>query len=92
MLLAIFKISGHSMIPKLSPGDRVVVSNIPYLFIKPGKGEVVLFQYNGKMLVKRIVRIENKRYYLEGDNKPDNLKVEPIEQKNILGKVLWNLL
>lgn len=90
MILGIYKISGHSMLPYLTPGDRVFVSSIPFLFSKPKIGDVVVLAKDGKMLIKRIVRILNKKYYLEGDNKSDSLKIEPIERNQILGKVIMH--
>ncbi len=80
------------MMPALKPNDRVIVSSLPYLFLKPKIGDVVVFRYNGEVLVKRIVRIENGKFSLEGDNKSDSLKTEPIERKDILGKVMFKTL
>jgi signal peptidase I len=79
------------MLPHFKPNDRIVASNIPYLLRKPKIGDVVLFRYNNKILVKRIVRIENKKYYLAGDNKSDNLKTQPIDRKQILSKAIFVL-
>lgn len=79
------------MMPIFKPNDRIIASNILYFFTKPKVGDVVVFRYNDKMLVKRIIRIANKKYYLKGDNKSDNLKIKPIERAKILGKVIFIL-
>lgn len=77
--------------PTLKPGDRVVASSIPYLFSEPKIGDIVLFKYRDKIMVKRIVKIEKGKYYLSGDNKADNLKIKPIDKNKILGKIIFIL-
>ena len=91
MLLGIFKISGHSMMPYLALGDRVIVSSIPYYFSKPKVSDVVVFTKDDKMLIKRIVKVSKNVLYVKGDNKLDSLKVEPIPRKEILGRVIFKL-
>lgn len=76
------------MMPTLALGDRILVSSIPYLFFKPKKGDIIAFRYNGKTMIKRITHESNGKYFLEGDNKGDSLKTEPIRKKEILGKVV----
>ncbi len=88
MLFGIFRISGHSMLPTLKPGDRIVASSIPYFFSSPRTNDVVVFKYNGKMMIKRIKKIGNKKIFVAGDNSSDSLKIEPIEQEQIIGKVI----
>lgn len=78
--------------PYLNPDDRVFVSSIPYFFSRPKKGDIVLFENNGKMLVKRIDEILNNRFRLEGDNKRDSLKVGWIERKDIKGKFVCKII
>ena len=92
MLLGIFRISGHSMMTYLALGDRVIVSSIPYYFSKPKVSDVVVFTKDGKMLIKRIVKVSDNVLEVRGDNKADSLKIEPIEQKDILGKVIFKLI
>lgn len=89
MIFGLFRISGHSMLPKLKPDDRVIVSSIPYLFSKPQVGDVIVFKYNSSNMVKRIAKIESEKYIVSGDNKNDSLKIEPIELADILGKVIF---
>mgnify|MGYP001605071248 CR=1 FL=1 len=91
MIFGIFRISGHSMLPTLKPNDHVIASNLPYFLREPRIRDIVLFRYNDKILVKRISRLKNKKSFLAGDNKSDTLKIEPIEQKDILGKVLFTI-
>lgn len=91
MILGIFRISGHSMMPTLKPSDCVVASSIPYLFSKPKIGDIVLFKYRDKIMAKRIKKFENGKIIVAGDNNLDSLKIELIEFGDILGKVLWAL-
>ena len=91
MIFGIFRVSGHSMLPAFKPNEGVLASSLPFLFAKPKVRDVVLFRYNDKMLIKRIVRIENERYYIKGDNKSDSMKMEPISRNKILGKVLLTI-
>ena len=91
MILGIFRISGHSMLPALKPNDRVVVSSIPYILFKPKKGDVVVFKFNSKTMVKRIEKIDHGKIFVEGDNKNDSLKLGHISEIEILGKVIYTL-
>lgn len=88
MILGLFKVSGHSMTPRLKPNDRVLISSLPYFFSKPKEGHVVLFNYNNRALIKRIIRIEGKKYFIDGDNKKDSLKIGWINRKDIQGKLI----
>jgi len=80
------------MMPTLKPRDRVIVSSISYYFSKPEIGDVVLFRYNNNLMIKRIKKLENGKITVAGDNISDSLKIEPIEQKDILGKVIFKLI
>lgn len=91
MILGIFRISGHSMMPVLKPNDKIVISSLPYFFSQPKVGDVILLRYNGKILVKRIAEISNAKLLVVGDNKKDSLKTNPIERNDILGKVILSL-
>jgi signal peptidase I len=96
MLIGRFKVSGHSMEPYLKEGDEVIV--LGFLGIK--KGDVVVFKYNSKNFIKRVKKISNKKYFVEGDNKEyfvvgdnknDSLDISTINKKDILGKVICKL-
>ncbi len=80
------------MLPTLKPGDRVIASSIPYVFSNPKPGDAIIFRYNNKALVKRIVRAEDKKYYVRGDNQVDSLRIEFIRKEQILGKVIYVLM
>lgn len=87
MILGRYKISGHSMEPYLNPGDQVVA----FKFLKIKKGDVVVFKHHSKIFVKRVKKILNGKYFLEGDNTNDSLTTPPILKSDIMGKVLFKL-
>jgi nickel-type superoxide dismutase maturation protease len=95
LLLSKFKISGHSMTPTIKNGDTVLVSCIFYLFINPKINDIVAFKdKNGQVLIKRIIGIQNNKYYLYGDNKQDSYDSRSfgfIMRSQILGKMFLRL-
>lgn len=91
MILGLFKISGHSMLPFLKPQDRIIISSVPYFFGKPKIGDVVAFKNNGKVIIKRITKILNGKIIVEGDNKNDSIQIEPIGKSSIIGKLIYKI-
>jgi nickel-type superoxide dismutase maturation protease len=91
-LLAKFKIIGHSMQPQIKDSETVLVSNIFYWFKNPQIGDIVAFRKLGKILIKRITKIQNGKYFLVGDNQQDSLdsrKLGLISKEKIIGKVFY---
>jgi nickel-type superoxide dismutase maturation protease len=95
LLLARFKIIGHSMQPQIKDGQSVLVSNIPYWFKTPQINDIVAFKdHSNEFLIKRITKIQNEKYFIEGDNKEDSLdsrKFGFINRDKIIGEVIFNL-
>lgn len=93
MLLTKFKILGHSMEPTLKNGEEVLVSYIPYLFKNLNVNDIVAVRdKSGKVLIKRIEKISDKKFFIKGDNSVDSLDSRSfgyIEKKQILGKVIY---
>ncbi len=79
------------MMPTFNPGETIIASSIPYFFLKPKVGDIILFKNNNKTLVKRIKRIIDGEYYLSGDNINDSLEVGELKRKEILGKVIMKI-
>ena len=93
MLLARFKVSGHSMEPQIKNGEEVLVTSIIYLFKKPKINDIVAFKEDKKVLIKRIIRIDGDKYFVAGDNKNDSLDSKTfglISKRQILGKIINN--
>lgn len=89
MLVGLFKTSGHSMEPKIANGSFFLGSSIPYYFTHPNIGDKIVFKDDDKMIIKKIVKIESGKYFIEGINLLDSKKFSPISRKEILGKVIW---
>ncbi|HVA96847.1 MAG TPA: nickel-type superoxide dismutase maturation protease [Candidatus Acidoferrales bacterium] len=87
-----YKISGDSMSPTLHNGQIVLVNRFIYLFAAPKKNDIIAVRdpRDGKVLIKRIKKIEDKRYFVLGDNKKastDSRVFGMIERQDIVGKV-----
>ncbi|MBP7832457.1 MAG: S26 family signal peptidase [Candidatus Levybacteria bacterium] len=83
----IFKVSGHSMMPYLSPTDSVLV----FTFLKIKKGNVIVFKHHSKNMIKRVSKLEGNNVYVEGDNTNDSLDVGKISKRDIIGKVVFKI-
>jgi signal peptidase I len=95
LLLARFKIVGHSMEPQVKNGEFVLVSDFPYWFKTPKINDIVAFKDNtNKVLIKRITGIGKGKYFVEGDNKNDSLdsrKLGNIPRDKIIGEIIFKL-
>lgn len=89
MFISLFRTSGHSMEPKIANGSFFLASSIPYFFNNPKVEDVIVFKNKNKNIVKKIIKIKNRMYFVEGLNKSDSLKFDPIKRKEILGKIIW---
>jgi nickel-type superoxide dismutase maturation protease len=92
LLIAKFKIVGHSMEPTIKNGETVLVSNLFYAFKTPKIGDIVAFRDGDEVLIKRITSISKEKYFLAGDNQRDSLdsrKSGLISKQKILGKVIY---
>lgn len=88
MLLARFIIVGHSMEPTFKNGSFVLVSSIPYLFVKPKIGDTIALKNEDKIFVKRVTKVNGEKYFVKGDNNKDSLEIGWINKKEIVGKVI----
>ena len=60
-----FKVKGNSMYPLLRNGiDEVTLSP---LYKEPDKMDIILFKYNGKHILHRIINIKDGVYTIQGD-------------------------
>lgn len=89
-----YKIIGDSMAPTLRAGESILVNRLAYVLKKPFKGDIVAFYdpRDKKVLIKRVTKIEENRYFVQGDNKnssTDSRVFGMIGKQEIIGKVLY---
>jgi nickel-type superoxide dismutase maturation protease len=92
MLLRKFKILGHSMIPTIKEKEEVLVSSLFYILAKPKINDIVAVRYKNKILIKRIKKVIDNRYFISGDNKIDSLDSSSfgfVNKEDIIGKVFY---
>ena len=81
------------MSPTLRENQIVVINRLRYLFKTPVINDIVALKdpRDGKVLIKRIIKIHNNKYFVQGDNKnysTDSREFGMIEKGDILGKIL----
>jgi len=76
------------MEPTLKEGQVVFVNLWAYVFTGPKVGDIILFDYQDKNLLKRVKKINGASCEVSGDNQTDTLEVGPINLKQIKGKVI----
>lgn len=75
-------IEGTSMLPVLHPGERVSVCGKDDYQI----GDIIVFFYkSNNLLVHRLLKIENGRFFCKGDN---SFRLEDITKENIVGTIM----
>jgi nickel-type superoxide dismutase maturation protease len=92
--LAKYTISGNSMFPTLKAGSTVLVYK--YFFSKPKLRDIIAAcdPRDGKTIIKRVTKIENNRYFVQGDNKQastDSRNFGSLDKNDIIGKVIFVL-
>ena len=89
-----YKIFGHSMYPTFCEGDIVLINKLSFVFQKPRLKDIVAVKdpRDGKILIKRIARIQDNQYFVEGDNKlhsTDSREFGMLKKRDIVGKVIF---
>ena len=84
------------MLPSFKEGEYLLVCNVAYLLSKPRVMDVVIARHpiTNSLIIKRIAKINDRRYYLSGDNKKessDSSKFGAIDGKEIRGKVFFKI-
>ena len=80
------------MSPTLHAGQIVFVNRLSYFFKSPKINDIVAAKVGDKVFIKRITKIENKKFFLSGDNKSDSFdsrKFGMISRKDIIGKAVF---
>ena len=87
-----YTVCGNSMLPTLKSGQEILCFNWAYLFYKPQKGDIVAFKFNGREMIKRIQKYDDRHIFVTGDNKresTDSRKFGMIDRSAIIGKVIF---
>lgn len=82
------------MFPTLKPGQDIVSFNWAYFKSKPKIGDIIVIDYNGKALIKRVKKIIEGQVLVEGDNKnesTDSRHFGPVSSDQIVGKVVYRV-
>lgn len=82
------------MEPLFIDGDKILTTNIFYLFKSPQINDIVVFKEIDKIFVKRITKIKDDKYFVSGDNQSDSLDSRDfgeISKSQILGKYIYKL-
>ena len=93
IIFKIFKVKGDSMYPVIKDKDKVFVSSLPYLFKTPKIGDIIVANHPHKniKIIKRITKINDNEYFIEGDNilSSDSKEFNTINRKLILAKLIF---
>ncbi len=81
------------MYPLFSSGQEELVNKLSYIFRKPKIGDIIVLhrKKDKRYIIKRIVKIHNDQYFVEGENKKestDSRQFGSIGKDNIIGKVI----
>ena len=74
-------VTGVSMEPTMRAGDRITLCRAERYEI----GDILVFTYKGELLVHRLLKEENGRYFCKGDNA---FRLEDVTEEEIAGKVI----
>ncbi|HSX10065.1 MAG TPA: signal peptidase I [Candidatus Saccharimonadales bacterium] len=91
-----FHVEGKSMVPTIQQGDSVLVNRMSYLFRSPNVDDIIALYdpRDRKILIKRIIKIEKGKYFVQGDNKnssTDSRVFGMIGRVDIIGKIIRKL-
>jgi len=77
------------MIPTLREGQDVLVW---CWFINPKIGDIVAIKVDGREMIKRIHKVDDRSMFVQGDNEKESIdsrKFGPIKKEQIIGKVIY---
>ncbi len=87
--LALRRVDGHSMAPRLLDGRVVLVNR---WFTPLRVGDIVVVRHDGKEKIKRITQLDNERVFISGDNRlksTDSHDFGWLNRDAVVAKLLW---
>ena len=90
----IMAIGSYSMTPNINYGDAVVFEKVRGNYLDLEKNDIIVFNYEGEVVVHRIVKIENINNDVVIETKGDNNKKKDkfkLSKKNVIGKVKFRI-
>jgi nickel-type superoxide dismutase maturation protease len=87
-----YTVNGPSMMPTLREGQDVLSFNWAYLGRKPKIGEIIVLNFKGRDLIKRVVKVDGEEIFVEGDNKEfstDSRDFGAVKMNQVMGKVIY---
>lgn len=82
-----FKIIDKSMEPSFNEGDYIIARTI---LIKPVIEDVVIVKHDEIFMIKRIIKIDDDRYIVQGDNTKYSSPIA-VKKEQIIGKVFFRI-
>ena len=86
----IYRIEGESMAPTYNPGATL----LGLRWFRPRSGQVVVAAHGGRLLVKRLVKLDEQGAWLEGDNpgrSTDSRHFGAISPKELQARIIARL-
>lgn len=89
-----YQVEGESMLPDVSPGERVLVNKAAYWLGKPARGDLVVLRDprdKRRLLLKRLDEPAGDRWHVVGANasaSTDSRTFGPVGRELLVGKVL----
>ncbi len=81
------RVAGRSMLPTLRPDEQLLYA--------PGRlptvGAIAVAQIGTLWVIKRVVSIEQDRYWLQGDNRAESVDYKDVPAAHILGTITGRL-
>ena len=80
------------MEPYLKNNDKILAFKKYFFLIKVN--DVVIVKVENKILIKRVLKIKDKKYFLKGDNvkySTDSRNFGLIQNKDIIGKMILKI-
>jgi signal peptidase I len=94
-MLRFLKVRGDSLAPEFQMGDFVLVSKIPFLFLRPSPGDVIAFRQPGYgLLIKRIQNLTSDGGLNVMGNHPESIDSRvfgTVRREDMIGKVIWHV-